>query len=53
MYEILQKFRKNYEIPDLSEFWTDFMDIIKKNMENSEYPLLQTLRKTKVDFEDT
>ncbi len=32
----LQKFWKNYEIPDLSELWTDFTDMVKKNPENSE-----------------
>ncbi len=52
IYEILQKFRRNYEIPDLSELRTDFEDIVKKNLENSEYPLLQTSRNTRVNFED-
>ncbi len=36
---------KLWEIPDLSKLWTDFKDIIRKNLENSEYPLLQTLKK--------
>ncbi len=53
IYKILQKFLKNYEIPDLSELWTNFKDIVKKNLENFEYPLLQTLRKTRVNVEDT
>ncbi len=28
------KISENYEIPDLSELWTDFKDIVKKNLEN-------------------
>ncbi len=52
IYKILLKFWKNYEIPALSELWTDFKDIVKKNLENSEYPLLQTLRKTRVNLDN-
>ncbi len=44
IYEILQKFGKNYEISDLSELWMDVEGIVKKNLENFEYPLLQILK---------
>ncbi len=41
--------RKNYEIPDLGELWTDFKDIVKKNLGTHYYKLW----KTRVDCEDT
>ncbi len=46
--------RNSTEISEKLREWTDFKKYtIKKNVENTEYPLLQTSRRTRVDFQDT